>query len=89
MKIIAEIRLRAERRLGELIAAQRATVVLARGGQPFQATGSQSAPVVPSLADVGISNKLSRRAQKLADVPEEKFEGLVGEWRERHGPPSF
>jgi hypothetical protein len=31
----AEIRIRAERRLGELIAAQKASVGLARGGQPY------------------------------------------------------
>jgi hypothetical protein len=34
-----EIRLRAERRLGELMAEQKATVGVARGGQPYQATG--------------------------------------------------
>jgi ParB family chromosome partitioning protein len=37
----------------------------------------------PTLADMGITKKLSSRAQKLADVSEEKFESALGEWRER------
>lgn len=32
---------------------------------------------------MGIDKELSTRAQKLAAVPEDKFEGLIGEWRER------
>jgi hypothetical protein len=35
------------------------------------------------LADVGIDKKLSSRAQKLAAVPEDKFEGMLGGWRDR------
>ena len=37
----------------------------------------------PTLADAGIDKKLSSRAQKLAAVPESKFEGMIGEWRSR------
>ena len=39
----------------------------------------------PTLADAGIDRKLSSRAQKLAAVPEEKFEAMLGEWREGGG----
>lgn len=76
----AEIRLRAERRLGELIAAQKATVGLNAGNRYG---GSSEEPPVPTLADAGIDKKLSARAQKLAAVPAEQFEAEVGEWRER------
>lgn len=81
----AEIRMRAERGLGGMIRAQKEAVGLAAGGQPYQATGSDKAPVErpPTLAEAGIDKKLSSRAQKLAAVPEERFEGMVGEWRER------
>lgn len=80
----AEIRLRSERRLGELIAEQKATIGLATGGQPYQATGSNLAPVErPTLASVGIDKKLSSRAQKLAAVPDAKFEGMLADWREK------
>jgi phage N-6-adenine-methyltransferase len=81
----AEIRIRAERRLGELIRAQKETVGLNVGGRPI--TGADGELVIadtrPTLADAGIDKKLSSRAQKLAAVPEAKFEGLVAEWRDR------
>lgn len=79
----AEIRWRAERRLGEIIRAQKETVGLHEGGRPAK-TGSSPAPVsVPTLADAGIDKKLSSRAQKIAAIPEAEFEGAMGEWRER------
>ena len=76
--------MRAERRLGELIKAQKETVGLNKGGNPNLPTGTQSEPVVrPTLAEAGIDKKLSSRAQKLAAVPAAKFERMVGDWRER------
>ena len=117
----AEIRIRAERRLGELIRAQKETMGLATGGQPYHPTGSQKDPVengptgsqkdpvengptgsqkdpvengptgsqkdpvgrgtVPTLSEAGIDKKLADRARKLAAVPQDRFEELVGEWR--------
>lgn len=86
----AEIRLRAERRLGEMIRAQKETVGLNKGskaGRLPKNGGSREAPPLtddrPTLADAGIDKKLSSRAQKLAAVPETEFEGMLGEWRER------
>ena len=81
---MAEIRMRAERRLGELITAQKETVGLAPAGRPRK-FGSDEEPISrpPTLAEAGIDKKLSSRAQKLAAVPEGKFEGMLGEWRDR------
>lgn len=87
----AEIRIRAERRLGEMIAGQKATVGLATGtrGQLSGKDTSGSSVVAPpertraTLADAGIDKKLSARAQKMAAVPEAEFESMVGEWRDR------
>jgi hypothetical protein len=84
----AEIRIRAERRLGELIAAQKTSVGLARGGQPYQrSTGADGEPVdrLPTLADAGIDKKLSARAQRLAARSDAEFEAIVGRWRESVG----
>ncbi len=80
----AEIRMRAERRLGELIRAQKETVGLAPPGRPKK-NGSSSEPISrpPTLAQAGIDKKLSSRAQKLAAVPEDRFEGMIRDWRER------
>lgn len=75
----AEIRIRAERRLGEMIAAQKAEGGLNRGA----ATPSSATSALPTLADAGISHDLSARAQNYAAVPEAQFEAEVGQWKER------
>jgi len=78
----AEIRIRAERRLGELIAVQKAGPGMSKGGRPAE-TGREQRPVMPTLAGAGISKDLSSRAQNIAAVPEREFEQEIGEWRER------
>jgi hypothetical protein len=79
----AEIRIRAERRLGELISAQKATVGLNPGGRPKTRAEREQVPEPPTLSDVGIDRKMSARAQKMAAVPEGEFEAMVGDWRQR------
>ncbi len=85
----AEIRIRAERRLGEMLAQQKEAGGLNRGAASMagnQHTGKvvqSSQTTAPKLADVGISKDMSSRAQKLAAVPEAEFESEVGQWRER------
>ena len=84
----AEIRIRAERRLGELIGQQKAGEGLAKGAA-MRGVGRagknavESDDRVPTLAEAGISKDLSSRAQKLAAVPPEVFEAEVKEWRGR------
>jgi hypothetical protein len=75
----AEIRIRAERRLGELLAGQKETVGLAKPGPKSVVADDRT----PTLAEAGISKDLSSRAQKLAAVPEAEFEQEIGEWRDR------
>lgn len=86
----AEIRIRAERRLGEMLAQQKADGGLNKGSQgKIQQHVGQAVVTndrlkdAPKLADAGISKDLSSRAQKLAAVPEAEFEAEVGQWRER------
>jgi len=76
----AEIRLRSERRWGELYAASEK----AKGGGDTS-TGSRKVPVQekPTLKDMGVDKKFSSKCQKLAAVPKVKFEKLIGGWRER------
>lgn len=82
----AVIRLRAERRLGEMIAEQKATVGLNRGGRPkTRADEERVTDPVPTLAEVGVDRKLSSRAQKLAAVPEPAFEKHLAEFSEEVG----
>ena len=70
--LIAEIKLRAERRAGELI-----------GEMPKQGPGeyqrSHDVTVAPSLDDLGISKMQSSRFQAVASVPESLFEAHIAE----------
>lgn len=78
----AEIRIRAERRLGEMLKEMEKNKG-AKGIKPI--TGSKREPVkdtTPTLAEIGIDKKLSSRSQKLAAIPEKKFENIMGEWRD-------
>lgn len=77
----AQIRFRAERRLGELIAEQRKTVGLNRGragaGRPRLGGSDEEQPKSderPTLAQVGIDRKLSSKAQRLAAMDAAAFE---------------
>ncbi|MGX1353495.1 N6-adenosine-specific RNA methylase IME4 [Bradyrhizobium elkanii] len=79
----AQIRFRAERRLGELVAEQKATVGLAKGGRPYQSrsTCSDEEQVTErpaTLAEAGIDRKLSSKAQRLAAMDAADFEAALG-----------
>lgn len=83
----AEIRMRAERRLGELMQAQRNTFGLNQGARGSGSNQHQvrvtGEPAPLTLAEVGVDKNLADRARKMAAVPEAKFEAAIGEWRER------
>jgi len=80
IQMATEIRIRAERRLGELLTSTpRAKGVVGRD-KKGQTRGSRGVPRVvepPSLAELGIDKKLSARAQKLAKIPERQFEESI------------
>lgn len=80
----AEIRIRAERRIGELMAAQRDSVGTAQGRRSdlgFSETQVGNAPV--TLAEAGIDKNLADRARKYAAIPEDEFNGIVDNWKGR------
>lgn len=81
----AEIRIRAERRLGEMLSAQKADGGLNKGKlkQGPALVANEDGKSTPKLADVGIGYDLSSRAQKLAAVPEAEFEAELAAKRER------
>lgn len=81
---MAEIRFRGERRLGELMAAQKAEHGTAQGRRTdlgFSETQVGSAAI--TLAESGIDKNLADRARKFAAIPEDEFDHIVGDWRER------
>lgn len=78
-----EIRLRAERRLGEMIGQQKAGSGLAKPGPKPAANSVDPSDRSPTLADAGISKDLSARAQNIAAVPEKEFEKEIAGFRDR------
>jgi N6-adenosine-specific RNA methylase IME4 len=77
-----EVRLRAERRLGIMLAAEKQAGRI-KPGQP-QKNGKENEPFSRvRLADVGIDKQLSARSQKVAAIAEPAFETAVASVRQR------
>ncbi len=77
----AEIRFRAERRIGELIAAQRDSGMLPEG-RPKNGLNENPFSKPITLDEIGIDKNLADRARKSAAVSADEFEDRVNEWRE-------
>ena len=73
-----EIRKRAERRLGEMIEAQKKTVGLAKAWSAEENRVVED-PIskTPTLEEAGIDKHLADRARKAAKMPEDKFEAEI------------
>lgn len=78
-----EIRWRAERRLGEIIRAQKATAGLNEGGRPKKTPSTGEGVSKATLEEAGIDYKLSSRSQQYAAMDEDSFDRLVARVRER------
>lgn len=75
---IAEIKIRAERRAGQLLDE----MPKATGGQPYQKSTPDTMSGVdpaPTLIDLGISHKQSSRWQSIATIPESIFEQTIAQ----------
>ncbi len=78
----AELRLRAERRGGLLIADLKRSDALHKGGRPK--TGGSDPPVSKvKLEDLGIDKEASRRFQRVSGIAEQAFEAMVARTRQR------
>lgn len=79
-----EIRLRAERRLGQMLAKQKATVGLAKGAAR-KGVGKRGSAANPrseiTYRDLGIKKRLANEARKFAALSERDFEKSIAAWR--------
>ena len=73
-----EIRIRAERRLGEIMVLQRESEQGLNKGAATRVAEGPASP--PALADVGIDKHLADRARKLAKMPKKEFDAAVKVW---------
>lgn len=81
-----ELRLRAERRLGEMLAATELNRGRASAGRTHlrsSETEPRESNPPPTLADLGIDKKLSAEAQRLARLDETDFEDRLGRFRDQ------
>src|SRR5688500_5052704 len=78
-----EIRIRAERRWGQLYKEGQELGIIARHARPIKVDLDDLYQNPLTLESLGVTKDQSSRAQKLASVPEATFEGMLGEWRER------
>jgi hypothetical protein len=72
-----EIRLRAERRAGELLKN------MAQAGERAVRKNMKSQPATSKLSDLNINKSQSSRWQKLADIPDDDFEELVDRTKQK------
>lgn len=77
----AELRIRCERRLGEMIIASKKTGQVSRGQPPKNSSQSEEFFRV-NLPKQGIDHKLSSRAQNLASLSDRAIEARIARWRE-------
>jgi len=68
-----EIRIRGERRLGEMLASQEKSKGALKRGPVVKKMNHGN----PTLKDLGVTKAESSRAQKLASMPEEEFEEVI------------
>ena len=80
---LGEIRSRAERRIGELKLEAREAGELHEGGRPKKTPADREEVSKIKLADLGIDEKLSMRAEKLARIGAADYELLVGRCRDQ------
>lgn len=74
-----EIRVRAERRLGEIIADLMQSKTLRVSGVRDHTERGKESPL--KLSDIGINSDESGIARRLASVPSNKFEDEISDWR--------
>lgn len=90
-KMAVDIRMRAKRRLGELMAAQKLTNGMSKGGRPKK-TGGTTDPSFsppPTLAEVGIDKRLAREARTAAALSPEAFEAAIETRKAAIDQPDF
>lgn len=73
----AEIRVRAERKCGELLAEMPKNKGAAYEGNPGKSDARSPDITTQTLEEMGISKRQSSEWQKLAAVPEEQFEAAM------------
>src|SRR5262249_55354773 len=79
---VAEIRLRAKRRAGELLAEMKETGE--RAGRGGDHTGNVTRDDIATLPELGVTRNESSKWQKLAAIPEADFDATIADAMDNH-----
>lgn len=81
----AELRIRAERRLGQMVAELRASPKIKVGGTrtPKVDIDPERRGFKDTLKDLAIGTNLASRSRRFASISEDRFEHLLSHWRAR------
>lgn len=79
----AEVRARAERRLGEMLKAEKEAGRFGRGQPRKKYSASDAEYSRITLPELGIDEHLSKRSQKIASISEQAFEAMVAGTRQK------
>ena len=74
-QLAVEIKLRSERKAGQILAEMKEQDLLAKN--QYESAGNTLLPAKSTLKDLGVEKIESQRWQKIADIPEEKFEDKI------------
>jgi hypothetical protein len=77
-----EIRLRAEKRVGEMMASGKDDRASVGGDRDGKSDGFSENPSKPTLAEAGIDKNLANRARRLHALSAPEFERVIAEGRE-------
>lgn len=78
----AEVRARAERRLGEMLKAEKEAGRFGQGKRKSKVPNGGTLDVI-TFNDIGVDKHLSRRSQKMASISEQAFEAMVAGTRQQ------
>ncbi len=83
----AEIWIRAERKMGGMLTAQRVAGEMNVGAKgndsnQYQKEVRSHDVSAPKLSEMGITHSASSRAQKMAEIPDDEFESVIAEYKQ-------
>jgi N6-adenosine-specific RNA methylase IME4 len=81
---MAEVRIRAERRIGRIMRLQREAGLFNKGGGDQKSDHRVgNGPGEITLAEMEITKHIADRARRLEELPDDFFEDLIAAWRQR------
>ena len=86
---LAEVKLRARRRVGEISASLEKIAPKESGGMKKGIRTGANTSKKETLKQAGVSKDVAYRCEKIAEIPEEEFEEVISEAKEKKKPVTY